>query len=98
MRTLALELAPHRIRVNCVHRTSVATDMILNEPLYRMFLPDEAHPSKEQAEPIFETVNTLPVPWVEPRDISNALLWLASDEARHVTGISVPVDAGATLK
>ena len=74
MRTLALELAPHRIRVNSVHPTSVATEMIHNEPLYRMFLPDEENPTKEQAEPIFETVNAMAVPWVEPRDISNALL------------------------
>lgn len=98
MRTLALELAPHRIRVNSVHPTSVATEMIHNEPLYRMFLPEEAQPTKAQAEPIFETVNSLPVPWVEPVDIANAVLWLASEEARYVTGACIPVDAGATLK
>ena len=98
MRTLALELAPHRIRVNTVHPTGVATDMILNEATFRLFMPDVEHPTKEQAAPIFETTNALPIPWVEPVDISNAVLFLASDEARYVTGTELKVDAGYTIK
>ncbi|WP_066043902.1 mycofactocin-coupled SDR family oxidoreductase [Herbiconiux solani] len=98
MRTLALELAPHRIRVNTVHPTGVATDMILNEATFRLFMPDVEHPTKEQAAPIFETTNALPIPWVEPIDISNAVLFLASDEARYVTGTELKVDAGYTIK
>jgi SDR family mycofactocin-dependent oxidoreductase len=98
MRTLALELAPHSIRVNSVHPTGVATDMILNEPTFRLFLPDTEHPTRQQAAEAFVTTNALPVPWVEPRDISNAVLWLASDEARYVTGVTLPVDAGYTIK
>ena len=98
MRTLALELAPHRVRVNTVHPTGVATDMILNEATFKLFLPDVEHPTKEEAAPIFESTNALPVPWVEPIDISNAVLWLASDEARYVTGNELKVDAGYTLK
>jgi NAD(P)-dependent dehydrogenase (short-subunit alcohol dehydrogenase family) len=43
-------------------------------------------------------MNALPIPWVEPRDISNALLFLASDEARHSTGVTLPIDAGAVIK
>lgn len=98
MRTLALELAPHRIRVNTVHPTGVATDMILNEATFRLFMPDVEHPTKEQAAPIFESTNALPTPWVEPVDISNAVLFLASEEARYVTGTELKVDAGYTLK
>ena len=98
MRTLALELAPHSIRVNSVHPTGVATDMILNEATFRLFLPDAENPSREQAAEVFATTNALPVPWVEPRDISNAVLFLASDEARYVTGVTLPVDAGFTIK
>ena len=98
MRTLALELAPHRIRVNSVHPTSVATDMILNEAVYRLFLPDVEHPTMEQAEAVFTAINALPVPWVEARDVSNAVLFLASDEARYVTGATLPVDAGFTVR
>jgi NAD(P)-dependent dehydrogenase (short-subunit alcohol dehydrogenase family) len=56
------------------------------------------HPSRESAAPIFQTTNALPVPWVEPVDISNAVLFLASDEARYITGVTLPVDAGALLK
>jgi SDR family mycofactocin-dependent oxidoreductase len=98
MRTLALELAPHSIRVNTVHPTGVATDMILNEATYKLFMPDAEHPTKEQAMPIFESTNALPVPWVEPIDISNAVLFLASDEARYITGNELKVDAGYTIK
>ncbi len=98
MRTLALELAPYAVRVNTVHPTGVATNMILNESTYRLFLPDVEHPTMEQAAPVFTTTNALEVPWVEPIDISNAVLFLASDEARYVTGTELKVDAGFTLK
>jgi len=98
MRTLALELAPHRIRVNTVHPTGVNTNMIINEATFRLFLPDIEHPTKEQAAEVFATTNALPVPWVEPVDISNAVLFLASDEARYVTGTELKVDAGYTIK
>ncbi|WP_449282816.1 mycofactocin-coupled SDR family oxidoreductase [Leucobacter sp.] len=98
MRTLALELAPHRVRVNTVHPTGVDTDMIQNEATFRLFMPDVEHPTREQAAPIFQSTNALPVPWVEPIDISNAVLFLASDEARYVTGTELKVDAGYTLK
>ncbi|MXP24236.1 mycofactocin-coupled SDR family oxidoreductase [Gordonia sp. HNM0687] len=98
MRTLALELAPHAIRVNTVHPTGVSTDMILNEATYKLFLPDVEHPTKEKAEPAFIAGNALEIPWVDPIDISNALLFLASDEARYVTGTELKVDAGYTVK
>lgn len=98
MRTLALELGQYSIRVNSVHPTGVATQMIQNEATYRLFLPDVEHPTKEQAEPVFTSTNALPIPWVEPIDISNAVLFLASDEARYITGLELKVDAGYTAK
>lgn len=98
MRTLANELAPHRIRVNTVHPTSVDTIMIQNEPTYRLLVPGADRPTREQAAEVLQTLNALPVPWVESRDISNAVLWLASEEARYVTGAMLPVDAGMTQK
>jgi SDR family mycofactocin-dependent oxidoreductase len=98
MRTLALELAPHSIRVNSVHPTQVATDMIFNEATYQLFAPNADHPSKEDFAPISQQLNALPIPWVEPVDISNAVLFLASDEARYVTGVALPVDAGCLVK
>jgi len=100
MRVLAVELAPDFIRVNSVHPTTVNTDMIHNSATYELFSPDLA-PEQRTREVIgerFQTLNSLPIRWVEPRDISNAVLFLASDEARYITGITLPVDAGSLLK
>ena len=68
--------------------------MVQNESVWGLFDPANPHPTRESAEAIFTTTNTLPVPWVEPIDISNAVLFLASDEARYITGVTLPVDAG----
>jgi SDR family mycofactocin-dependent oxidoreductase len=94
MRTLANELGPHMIRVNSVHPTSVDTSMIQNERTWRLFQPDNPHPTREDAAPLFQRINTLPVPWIEPRDVSNAVLFLCSEESRYITGVALPVDAG----
>ncbi len=98
MRALALELAPHRIRVNCVHPTSCDTDMIQNDTVYQLFAPELDSPTKEQVADRFFVLHAMPVRWVDPIDVSNAVLWLASDEARYVTGVNLPIDAGALLK
>jgi SDR family mycofactocin-dependent oxidoreductase len=98
MKTLSNELAPHSIRVNSIHPTGVNTPMIQNESLYKLFMPGAEHPTREDVEPIFTSMHSLPVAWVEPVDISNALLFLASDEARYVTGLQLTVDAGYTTK
>jgi len=98
MRSVASEFAQHRVRVNSVHPTLVNTIMIQNEQVWGLFEPDNPHPTRESATPVFQTINALPVPWVEPVDISNAVLFLASDEARYITGVTLPVDAGALLK
>ncbi|HEY2522196.1 MAG TPA: mycofactocin-coupled SDR family oxidoreductase [Streptosporangiaceae bacterium] len=100
MRVLAVELAPDFIRVNTVHPTSVNTDMIQNAATYELFAPDLApeQRTKDVLGERFQTLNALPIRWVEPRDISNAVLFLASDEARYITGVTLPVDAGSLLK
>ena len=100
MRTLAVELAPDFIRVNSVHPTSVNTDMIHNAATYELFAPDltPEQRTKDVLGERFQTLNALPIRWVEPRDISNAVLFLASDEARYITGVTLPVDAGSLLK
>ena len=98
MRTLALELAPQMIRVNSIHPTSVDTDMIHNSSLYALLMPDIENPTREMAAAVFEGLNALPIPWVDPRDISNAVLFLASDEARFITGVALPIDAGNIIK
>jgi SDR family mycofactocin-dependent oxidoreductase len=98
MRTLALELAPHHIRVNSVHPTQVDTPMIMNDAAYALFRPDLQYPGREDFAPASQSLNALPIPWVEPVDISNAVLFLASDEARYITGVTLPIDAGAVVK
>jgi NAD(P)-dependent dehydrogenase (short-subunit alcohol dehydrogenase family) len=100
MRTLAHELAPDMIRVNSVHPTAVDTGMIQNSATYELFAPDlpEAERTKEALAPRFGELNLLPIPWVEKIDISNAVLWLASDESRYVTGVTLPIDAGLLIK
>jgi SDR family mycofactocin-dependent oxidoreductase len=93
-RTLACELAEHFIRVNAICPTAVDTPMIQNETLYRSFRPDLPNPGREDVKAGFQTMNLLPIPWVDAADVSNAIVWLASDAARYITGVTLPVDAG----
>jgi SDR family mycofactocin-dependent oxidoreductase len=94
---LALALAPHNIRVNAIHPGNINTDMLQNEAMYRIFRPDLEHPSRDDAEPAFGSMHKLPVNTLEPADISEAVLYLASDASRYVTGQQLKVDAGALL-
>src|SRR6202012_3471430 len=98
MRTFAVELGAQMIRVNAVLPTQVSTTMLMNEQTYRLFRPDLENPGPDDFAPISQMMHTLPVPWVDAVDISNAVLFLASDESRYITGVSLPVDAGALLK
>ncbi|MFF3574823.1 mycofactocin-coupled SDR family oxidoreductase [Nocardia jiangxiensis] len=95
---MALHLAPKFIRVNCVHPTNVNTHLLHNDGLYSMFRPDLENPTRDDAEPAFTTFQAMPIPYVEPVDISNLMLFLASDEARYITGQQIRVDAGSLLK
>jgi SDR family mycofactocin-dependent oxidoreductase len=98
MRTLANEVGTHMIRVNAILPCNVATEMILNDMTYQLYRPDLEHPTREDFEAIAKTQFILPIPYVQPVDISNAVLWLASDEARYVTGVALQVDAGWNAK
>jgi (+)-trans-carveol dehydrogenase len=98
MRTLANELGPHRIRANAICPGNVNTDMIHNEVLYKLFRPDLENPRYEDLVDILESYTLLPVALIEPRDISNLMLFLLSDEARHLTGVEIPLDAGQNAK
>jgi SDR family mycofactocin-dependent oxidoreductase len=95
---LALQLAPSMIRVNAVHPTNCNTNLLHNEDLYKVFRPDLENPTREDVMPAFNVFQAMPIPYVEPRDISNAVLFFASDEARYVTGINLRVDAGSLLR
>ncbi len=95
---LATELSAVGIRANVVHPTNTNTTMLQSEPMYRSFRPDLENPTRADAEPVFGVQQAMNIPYVEPEDISNAVLWLASDEARYVTGMQLRVDAGGYLK
>lgn len=98
MKTMAMELADNSIRVNCVSPTQVDTPMIMHETAFKLFRPDLEHPTREDYAPASQSTNTLPIPWVEPADVSAAVAFLASDDARYVTGVDLPVDAGCLLR
>ena len=105
MRSLAAELGPHMIRVNTIHPTAVRTPMALNDATYELFVggtlgADSGGEKVTMAgvEEAFKTLNSLPIPWVEPVDISNAIVFLVSDMGRYITGIQLPVDAGSANK
>jgi SDR family mycofactocin-dependent oxidoreductase len=98
MRTFAVELGQHSIRVNSVHPTNVNTPMFMNEGTMQLFRPDLESPGADDLAVAAQFMHVLPVGWVEAVDISNAVLFLASDEARYITGLTMTVDAGSMLK
>ena len=95
MRSLAIELAPAHIRVNSINPTTVDTPMIANPAGYSLFMGGLPDVTREQAAVGMKAINALPIPWVEAIDVSNAVLYLASDESRYVTGTTMVIDAGA---
>ena len=97
MQVLAKELAPQNIRVNTVHPTTIATDMVLNDATYKLFRPDVENPTRQDFEEAASQMNPLPLPVPESIEITNAVMYLVSDDARYVTGNTHVVDAGARL-
>lgn len=97
-KTLANELGARSIRVNTVHPGAVATPMTLNPTTFARLRPDLENPTADDVAEVLSTKTLLPVPWVDPDDVGNAVLFLASDESRYVTGLQMVVDAGQTQK
>ena len=98
MRSFAVELGQHMIRVNAVLPTHVNSPLLMNEKTYRAFRPELENPGPDDLAPVCQSFHVLPIPWVTAEDISNAVLFLVSDEARYITGVALPVDAGSCLK
>jgi (+)-trans-carveol dehydrogenase len=97
MRALAMEWGEYGIRVNSVHPTQVNTPMCMNDAIYKLFCPEIENPTQEDFAPRSQAMHVLPTPWVEPEDVSKAILFLVSDDARFITGVSLSVDAGCDL-
>ncbi|MEV5832661.1 mycofactocin-coupled SDR family oxidoreductase [Nocardia sp. NPDC052112] len=95
---LSIQLAKKSIRVNAVHPTNVNTDMLHNEGMYKVFRPDLESPTREDAEAAFPAMQAMPIPYIEPQDVSNLVVFLAGDDARYITGSQLRVDAGGFVK
>jgi (+)-trans-carveol dehydrogenase len=97
MHTMMLELAPMGIRVNAVHPGAVDTPMFHNPTMYKILTGNE-NASREEVAAILKPRSPMGVPWVDSSDISNAVIFLCSDEARYITGVNLPVDAGSAAR
>jgi NAD(P)-dependent dehydrogenase (short-subunit alcohol dehydrogenase family) len=96
VRGFGLELAPHSVRVNSVDPTVVNTAMVMNQAYHDRMI-GHANATMEEVQEHYRRWNKMPQPWIEPIDVANAVLFLASDEARFITGVSLPVDLGAMV-
>ena len=96
---MALHLAPTGIRVNVVHPTNCNTHLMNCDGIYQIFRPDMEGPvTKEDFRPASEFYHALPTPWLEPEDVAELVLFLASDASKYMTGASIPIDAGCMIK
>jgi SDR family mycofactocin-dependent oxidoreductase len=99
MKVLAQEAGPHRIRVNAVCPTTVRTPLVINDSTFELFAPHLENPTEDDVREPFESLNILPgVAWIEPEDVSDAVLFLCSDAAKYITGVALPIDAGNIVK
>ena len=98
MQSLANELAPYWIRVNTLHPTSADTPMLQNEGTYRLFMPEMDNPGRDDLQKMMIEGNAMPIAWVEAKDVTAVVLFLCSDEARYITGVQMPIDAGALAR
>ena len=96
--TVALHLAPKFIRINAIHPTNCNTPLLHHETVYKSFRPDLENPTREDAIPAFTMMQAMPIPYIEPEDMSNLVVFLASDESRYFTGQNLRVDAGSMLQ
>ncbi|MCD4524252.1 mycofactocin-coupled SDR family oxidoreductase [Nocardioides sp. cx-173] len=97
VRDLAVQFAPLGIRVNAVHPGNTETDMLLNDGMFRQFRKELEAPTRAEAEEVYGPMHLLPITSMQPQDISNTVLFLASEESRCITGMQMHVNAGATL-
>ncbi len=98
VKSVAYELAAFGVTVNAIAPGNVSTPMIHNDTLYGLMRPDLEHPTREDVEPGMTALHVQPVPWLEPEEITAAVVFLASEGARHITGSVIDVDAGASAK
>jgi NAD(P)-dependent dehydrogenase (short-subunit alcohol dehydrogenase family) len=99
---MSMALAERMIRVNAIHPTNCNTHLLQNDGMYSMFRPDLTAEGKQatraDAEPLFTIFQAMPIPYIEPEDMANLAVFLASEESRYITGQQIRVDGGSLLK
>ena len=99
---MSMALADRMIRVNAIHPTNCNTQLLQNDGMYSMFRPDLTQAGQQatraDAEPLFTLFQAMPIPYIEPEDMANLGVFLASDDSRYITGQQIRVDAGSLLK
>ena len=99
MKLLAQEAGPHRMRVHAVCPITVPTPLVINDSTFELFAPHLENPTEDDQREPFESLNILPgVAWIEPGDVSDAVVFLCSDAAKFITGVALPIDAGNIVK
>jgi SDR family mycofactocin-dependent oxidoreductase len=96
IKSVALELAPHGVTANVVCPATVDTPMAHNPAMYGLFCPDLVEPGRDEVRPAYERMNPMRVPWLDPRDVADAVAFLVSDGARHISGATIEVAAGGS--
>ncbi len=95
---MALHLSPHGVRVNAIHPTNVSTALLHNDYIYGLFRPDLETVTREDFMPASQHFQALPIPWLEPEDVADLVLFLASDDSKNITGDNIRIDAGSMVK
>ena len=97
---MALHLSVANVRVNAIHPTNVNTALLQNEYIYSLFRPDleKGKITKEDFAPASRYFQALPVDWLEPEDVADLVLFLASEDAKYISGDNIRIDAGSMVK
>jgi len=94
----AHDFAPYGVTVNAIAPGNVDTPMIQNESIRKLMRPDLENPTRDDAAQAFQRLHVIPIPWLEPEEISRAVLFLAAEDARGISGTVMSIDAGASAR
>ena len=97
-KSVAHDVAHWGVTANVIAPGNVSTDMLHNDMLYRLMRPDVAEPTREDVAPVMASLHVQPLPWLDPDEITAAVVFLCSEGARHITGSVIDVDAGASAR